>query len=162
MAFPRLRMLLPAALALAVVGGSQELVAQAGGAPPGSAGAFPARFAPHPYTSALGAVWNYQSCGVRARAAEVAALNAALQAGEAAARAKGLGPELERVRRDYQALLAVSTMMACTRGPATALASARRAVADFRRWVTAQPGRASAACGAAEPAGFRGGGAGSG
>ena len=131
MAFSRLRAL---ALILLVSGGAgQAMAAQSGEA------ATPARFAPHPYKSALGAVANYLSCGVRARAGPAAALEAALRAGEAAAGAKGLGPTLERLRQDYYALLAVSTMMACARGPAAALAGARRAVADFQRWVAAQP-----------------------
>jgi hypothetical protein len=130
MALIRARLLLPILLVTASTG--QASAMQPGGAPA-------ARFAPHPYKSALGAVANYQSCGVRARAGRVAALNAALRAAETAARAKGLAPTLERLRQDYYALLAVSTMMACARGPAAALTGARRAVAAFRQWVAAQP-----------------------
>jgi len=99
----------------------------------------PARFARHPYTSALGAVWNYRSCGVHARAAPYRALEAAVAAAEAAARARGLGPLLERLRADYNALLAVSTMMPCVHGAAASLRDARRAVAAFQAWVAAQP-----------------------
>lgn len=99
----------------------------------------PAQFAGHPYTNALGAVWSYRSCGVRANAARYRALEATVQAGEVAARAKGLGPELDRVRAQYNAILAVSTMMACPRGPVMALREARRAVAAFRAWVAAHP-----------------------
>jgi hypothetical protein len=131
MAFFPLRALLPILLAAGAAGQAMEVQSGAAGTPE--------RFAPHPYKSALGAVANYRSCGVRARAGPAAALDAALRAGEAAARAKGLGPMLERLRQDYHALLAVSTMMACARGPAAALAGARRAVADFQRWVAAQP-----------------------
>jgi hypothetical protein len=68
-------------------------------------------------------------------------INAELRSIEAAAEAKGLGPTLERLRREYQALLAVSTMMACFRGPRTALADARRALQAFRAWVAGQPDR---------------------
>jgi hypothetical protein len=92
----------------------------------------------HPYRSALGAVANYQSCGASGRRAS--SLDADLRANEAAARAKGLGPELDRIRREYQAMLAVSDMMACVHGPRGALADARRALAAFRAWVNAQPG----------------------
>ena len=98
------------------------------------------RFAPHPYTSALGAVANYQSCGIHARAAAWRALERALRAGEADATLKGLGPTLERLRQDYYALRAVSSMTACGGGPRRALAFARRAVAAFRTWVAEQPG----------------------
>jgi len=108
-------------------------------AQPAPAPAPPARFAAHPYTSALGALWNYRSCGVHASAARYRALEAAVEAAEVAARAKGLGPELDRVRADYNAILAVSTMMACARGPVAALSGARRAVAAFQAWVAARP-----------------------
>jgi hypothetical protein len=97
--------------------------------------------APHPYKSALGAVGNYQSCGVDARRTSYLVINAELRSIEAAAEAKGLGPTLARLRREYQALLAVSTMMACAHGPAAALAGARRALQAFRAWVAAQPAR---------------------
>jgi hypothetical protein len=95
----------------------------------------------HPYKTALGAVWNYQSCGANARRAALSEITTALLSIEAAAEAKGLGPTLERLRQEYQQLLAVSTMMACARGPRVALASARGALRDFRAWVAAQPGR---------------------
>ena len=92
----------------------------------------------HPYISALDALANYQSCGIRARAAEVVRLDALLRASEADARAKGLGPLLDELRRDWQAILAVSSRMACARGPAVALTSARGAVRAFQAWVAAQ------------------------
>lgn len=130
MALFRARALLPILLIAGAAG--QALAVQPGGAPV-------ERFAPHPYTTALGAVWNYQACGHRARAGRVAALNAALQAAEAAARAKGLGPVLDRQREQYNAILAVSTIMPCAQGPVAALARARGAVATFQRWVAAQP-----------------------
>ena len=97
------------------------------------------RFAPHPYKSALGAVANYQSCGVHARAAAYREITAALRAIEAAAEAKGLAPTLERLRREYYELRAVSTMTACGGGARRALAGARRALAAFRTWVAEQP-----------------------
>ena len=97
------------------------------------------RFAPHAWTSALDALVNYQSCGVDARAGELARLNAAVRASEAAARAKGLGPLLDELRNDWQALLAVSTRVACGGGPVAALAAARAAVRAFQAWVAAQP-----------------------
>ena len=99
------------------------------------------RLAPHPYKSALGAVANYQSCGVHVRAAAARDVAAALRAIEAAAEAKGLGPTLERLRREYYELRAVSTMTACGGGARRALAGARRALDAFRVWVAAQPGR---------------------
>ena len=98
------------------------------------------RFAPHPYKSALGNVANYQSCGIRSSAAAYRELTRTLRAVEAAAEAKGLGPVLERLRREYYELRAVSTMAACAGGPRRALAGARRAVAAFRAWVAEQPG----------------------
>jgi hypothetical protein len=98
----------------------------------------PAALADHLYKSALGAVDNYLSCGANARTSQI---NAELRSIEAAAGAKGLGPMLERLRREYQALLAVSTMMACAGGPAAALAGARRALQAFRAWVAEQPDR---------------------
>lgn len=94
----------------------------------------------HPYKDALGAVWNYGSCGANARRAAYVEINNALRSIEAAAEAKGLDPTLERLRREYQQLLAVSTIMPCPRGPRAALADARRALAAFRAWVAAQPG----------------------
>jgi len=98
------------------------------------------RFAPHPYTSALGAVANYQSCGFHVRAAAWRTLERGLHASEADATLKGLGATLERLRQDYYALRAVSSTTACGGGPRRALAYARRAVAAFRAWVAAQPG----------------------
>jgi hypothetical protein len=97
--------------------------------------AAPVGYTNHAYTSALAAFANYQSCGTRARAREVDRLGTALRAAEGAARAKGLGPELDRVKRDYLALLAVSTMTACARGPVTALNGARGAIRAFGTWV---------------------------
>jgi hypothetical protein len=97
--------------------------------------------APHPYKSALGAVWNYQSCGVHARRAAIIEITNRLRSIEAAAEAKGLGPTLERLRQEYDALLAVSTMMACARSPRAALAGAREALTAFGAWVDDQPAR---------------------
>lgn len=131
MAFCRALALLPILL---VAGAAGQALAVQPDAP-----AAAERLARQPYVGALAAVANYHGCGVRAIAARAAELNAALQAGEAAARAKGLGPTLERQREHYHAMLAVSTMVVCVQGPAPALASARRALADFRRWVAAQP-----------------------
>ena len=99
------------------------------------------RFTAHPYTSALSAEANYESCGAYARGAAVRALRASLRAGEAEAEAKGLGPTLTQLRRDYEAILAVSTMNACNGGPARALRDARHELGAFRAWVAAQPGR---------------------
>jgi hypothetical protein len=115
--------------------------AQTVAAQPGGSGSRPAseRFAGHPYKSALGAVANYRSCGVHVRAGRFNALAAALRSTESLAGAKGLGAVLERLRRDYHDLLAVSTMAACGGGPAAALARARRSVAAFRTWVASQP-----------------------
>ena len=114
-------------------------VAMAAGAGQAVAWQSPARLTNHPYTSALSGFANYLSCGARARAREARALERALHETEAAARAKGLGPEMERVKRDYLALLAVSSRMACARGPAAALAGARAAMRAFRAWVAAAP-----------------------
>lgn len=93
------------------------------------------RFASHPYTYALAALANYEGCVGHAPVAEVAALAAVLRASEETAREKGLGPELERLHRDYLAVLAVSTMIACAGEPMASLAEARRAIGDFERWV---------------------------
>ena len=123
-------------IALAILAAGPALAQPAPAEPPAPGRV---RFAHHPYTSALGALANYQSCGFRARAAELARLNASFQASEAAARAKGLGPLLDELRRDWQALLAVSSRMACARGPAAALADARASVRAFQAWVEAQP-----------------------
>jgi len=128
-----IRSRLPIALAvLAATGAAQAQ--PAGGPAPARV-----RFAPHAWTSALDALVNYQSCGVDARAGELARLNAAVRASEAAARAKGLGPLLDELRNDWQALLAVSTRVACGGGPVAALAAARAAVRAFQAWVAAQP-----------------------
>jgi ketosteroid isomerase-like protein len=94
------------------------------------------------YRDALGGLWNYESCGVRARAVDYRALAAELRSIESLARSKGLGPTLERVREDYNRLLAVATMMGCAGGPVAALAGARRAMADFRTWVEQAPAHA--------------------
>ena len=122
-----------AALAIFAAGTGQATGGQARGA-----GTAPARFTNHVYTSALAAFANYQSCGFRARARELNRLGTALRAAEEAARAKGLGPELDRVKRDYLALLAVSTMTACARGPVAARNGAREAIRAFRTWVDAR------------------------
>jgi hypothetical protein len=106
-------------------------------APPGRAASASqaGRSTEHSYQAALGALWNYQSCGVRARPAAYEALSARLRSLEAIARAKGLGPTLERVRREYNNILAVSTRTACSGGPVAALTRARRAMAAFQSWV---------------------------
>jgi hypothetical protein len=126
--------------ALAVFSAGPGLAAQPGGAPAGQAGAPAGVWTSHPYKSAISAVANYGSCGIHADAALYSGLNAALRSLEAAAVAKGLGPTLERLRREYEALMAVADVMACAGGPAGALAEARGAVAAFRAWVEAQPG----------------------
>jgi hypothetical protein len=127
---------LPIALALFAAGTG---FAQARPAPADQAGPVHVRFASHPYTSALDALANYQSCGVHARAAVFAELDRMFRESETAARAKGLGPMLDELRRDYQAMLAVSTRMACAGGPDAALAGARASVRAFQAWVAAQP-----------------------
>jgi hypothetical protein len=129
------------ALALAVLTTGAALPAQRTRVPASRLGDTAAHSTSHPYTSALDAVANYESCGADARAALVAAMMRELRALESRARAKGLGPELDRVRRDYEAMLAVSTRTACGWGPVRALAGARGALADFRAWVAAQPAR---------------------
>ena len=131
--------LLRLSLALAVAAGSGALAVQAQTPPAGPAAPSRVRFAAHPYTSALDALVNYQSCGVNARAAAYAGLDRAVRESEAAARAKGLGPLLDELRHDWQALLAVSTRVACGGGPVRALAGARAAVRAFQAWVAAQP-----------------------
>ena len=87
----------------------------------------------------MGALANYQSCGVHARAAILAELNRSFGEIEAAARAKGLGPRLDELRRRYEAMLAVADIAACGGGPAAALAGARASVHAFQVWVAAQP-----------------------
>ena len=125
-------------LALAVFGGSagQVLAAQPGGPPAGQA----EHWTSHPYKSAIAALANYGSCGIHRHTATYMALTADLRSLEAAAVAKGLGPTLERLRQEYEALMAVADVMACGGGPVRALAEARNAVAAFRAWVEAQPG----------------------
>jgi hypothetical protein len=132
MACHRLRTRIALALVLLAAGGASSLAAQ-------PRGAAPPRLDEYSYRSALGGFWNYQSCGANARAAAWRALAAELQSIESRARAKGLGPTLERVREEYNRILAVSTIMACAGGPVAALADARRAMAAFRTWVEAAP-----------------------
>jgi hypothetical protein len=123
------------ALALFASGIGHALAAQ-----PGHAPAPPARHLDeYTYQRALSAVWNFQSCGTRGRPAAHAALDAELQSLEAMARAKGLGPLLERVRSEYQRMLSVALIMPCAGGPAAALARAHQALAAFRAWVAAKP-----------------------
>ncbi|MEA3013255.1 MAG: hypothetical protein QOD42_1800 [Sphingomonadales bacterium] len=132
-------------LALFGAAAVQTLAAQPGGsAPAGENRPAAERFASHPYKSALGALANYRSCGVRVRAARYNALATALRSIESLAEAKGLAPTLSRLRQDYYDLLAVSTMAACGGGPAAASARARRAIADFRAWAAGQPDFAQA------------------
>src|SRR4051812_23983553 len=110
--------LLPAfAACLFAAGLTAALPAQPARAPAGSIAPPAGPLSPHPYKSALGAVWNYHSCGVNARYGAYVEITARLRSIEAAAEAKGLGPALVRLREEYQALLAVSTMMACVHGP---------------------------------------------
>lgn len=116
---------------LALAGGSSGAQsAQPGGAPA-------ERLRPldeQTYRSALAGLASYQSCG--RDAAQLAALSAQLRSIEAAARAKGLGPRLDRVRQHYMDMLAVSIMRAaCERGPVPPLVQARRTMADFQAWV---------------------------
>ena len=86
------------------------------------------------YRAALAGLAHYQTCG--RDAAQLAALTAVFHSIEAAGRAKGLGPTLDRVRQQYMDLLAVSTMrVACGADRATALVQARRTMADFQAWV---------------------------
>jgi hypothetical protein len=132
--------LIPLSLVPAIVAaGIGPAAAQPATAPGHAAGPAHVRFAPHPYTSALDALTNYQSCGADLRVAAFAELDRAVRDGVAAARTKGLGPLLDELRRDYQALLAVSTRVACGGGPVRALAGARSAVRTFQAWVAAQP-----------------------
>lgn len=124
------------ALALALLGAGPLLAAQ----PRAPAGPAPAgRSDEYSYRGALGALWNYRSCGVRARAADYQALAAELGSIESLARSKGLGPTLERVRDEYNRILAVSILAGCGGGPVAALAGARRAMAAFRTWAEGAP-----------------------
>ena len=97
------------------------------------------RFAPHPYKLALGALWNFRSCGVHVRAADYNGLVAQVREIEAAANARGLGPTLERELRNYRAVLAVSLLTACGGGPVRARVEAVRAITAFREWVNSRP-----------------------
>src|SRR4051812_22978784 len=108
----RFPLILSAAIAACAFGAVQSN-AQPARVPASTLGPPVSPLAPHPYKSALGAVGNYQSCGVNARRTPAAELDGELRSIEAAAEAKGLGPLLERLRREYQQLLAVSDMMAC-------------------------------------------------
>ena len=133
----RLRTSITLALLLLAAGAGQPLAAQPAGAPaaPRQAG----RSDEYSYRDALGGLWNYESCGVRARAADYRELAAELRSIESLARSKGLGPTLERVREEYNRLLAVSIMMGCAGGPVAALAGARRGMAAFRTWAQEAP-----------------------
>jgi hypothetical protein len=87
------------------------------------------------YYSALAELAYYQRCG--RDAAQLAALTAQFHSIEAAARAKGLGPTLDTVRRHYMSLLAVSTISGtCGLDRAATLARARETMADFQAWVS--------------------------
>jgi hypothetical protein len=136
---PRIPIATAASICAAIM--APALCAQPARVPSSEVGPPAARFAAHPYTSALAAVGNYQSCGVNARRAAVDEVTRALQSIEAAAEAKGLGATLERLREEHDRLLAVSTMIACASGPRAALANARRALVAFRTWVDDQPAR---------------------
>ena len=128
------------ALAMVTAGSGPAVAVQPGHAPATA----PTHFERHAYPSALNAFANYQSCGSHARAREIEALGLALRTGEAEARASGLGAELERLKREYLALLAVSSTVACAGGPAAALAGARVAMRAFAAWVAAATGDAEA------------------
>lgn len=135
----RVRLPIPAVIALILLaaGAGRPLAAQPARAP---AQASPSGQADeYSYRGALGALWNYRSCGVRARAADFQALAAELRSIESLARSKGLGPTLQMLRDRYDRLLAVATMMGCASGPVPALARARRAMAAFRTWVEEAP-----------------------
>lgn len=134
---PRLRL----ALALA-------LLAAAAAAPAAAQRGLPTRPLPpvpadeHSYIAAQEAVENFRTCNIRrGRAGELQALAAELAAIESLARAKGLGPVLERVREEHLRMLAVSSRMwvACAGGPDGALAAARQALAAFRTWAERMP-----------------------
>jgi hypothetical protein len=126
---------------IACLFGAGTSAAQPALVPASRIGPSPGPLADHPYKSALGAVGNYQSCGTNPHRTSYLAIEAELRSIEAAAEAKGLGPTLARLRQEYQQLLAVSSMMACARGPAAALAGARQALRAFRAWVAEQPDR---------------------
>lgn len=131
------RLLTRSAVALVLLAAGPAWAAQPNGAAGGYQPAEPSDETS--YRGALGWLWNYQSCGVRADAATSQALAAELREIESLARSKGLGPTLERLREDYDRMLSVSTRAACAGGPAAALARARRAMAAFRTWVEGAP-----------------------
>lgn len=141
MARSPLRLLFAIAVCVFGAGMTTDLLAQPARVPASQIGPPAGWLAGHPYKSALGAVWNYESCGANARRAAYIEITTRLRSIEAAAEAKGLGPTLERLRQEYHALLAVSTTMACAGGPRAALACARGALLRFRAWVEDQPGR---------------------
>ncbi|MBV9883900.1 MAG: nuclear transport factor 2 family protein [Sphingomonadaceae bacterium] len=96
----------------------------------------------HAYVAAMEALENYRTCNVRrGRAGELQALAAELAAIESLARAKGLGPVLQRVQEEHLRMLAVTSRMwvACAGGPEGALAAARQALAAFRTWAERTP-----------------------
>ena len=136
MNLPRARMRLLLALAFCGTGFSPPVAARPGGVP-----LIDAYDPNHPYVAALDGLGNYQGCGARARAAQVSALAREFGSIEASAMAKGLGPLIDRLRRNRDRRLSVSSMVACTRGPVAARAAARRAMAAFRAWVAGVPAR---------------------
>lgn len=139
MILSRLQTRITISLAMLAAGMNPPATAQAADPLAGAVAAPAQRFANHPYKSAMGAVANYGSCGYRTRPADYQALAAELQSIETRARAKGLGPTLERLHREYMFLLSVSTMVMCTTGPADALRGAHRTLDTFRTWVAEQP-----------------------
>src|SRR5258705_10039304 len=97
------RLFLAIAVCFLAAGMTPALPAQLARVPASSIAPPAGPLAPHPYKSALGAVWNYQSCGVNARRAAYIEITTRLRSIEAAAEAKGLGPTLVRLRQEYQA-----------------------------------------------------------
>lgn len=133
MARPRITIL----LAIFGTGLVQPLVAQTGSGPAGQN--WPV--SGHPYTSALGALANYRSCGRRARAADVDGFAGLLRRIESRAAEQGLALMLGRLRRDHDDILAVSTMAACGGGPEAAREELNQSLWILESWVTDQPDR---------------------
>lgn len=126
------------ALSLLAQAGAERVGAQPGGA--GAPGVAPyVRFGAHPYRSALEALAGLEMCGTRTEVAELPILTAKFHAIEALAVSRGLGSTLEQIRRDYLALLAISSRAPCVRGSRPALGPARQAIDAFRIWVADEP-----------------------
>jgi ketosteroid isomerase-like protein len=128
------------ALAIALPACAGAAATAAAPVPPRPAPAMPADA--HAYIAATEAVANYRTCNLRrGGAGTLQALEAELAAIESLARAKGLGPVLERVREEHVRMLAVSSRMfvQCAGGPEGALMGARQALAAFRSWAERMP-----------------------